>query len=208
MLTITQCADREKVLYASGRLQGIALAWWDAYVSAHATPDAITWLEFTTSFRSYHIPASLMNLKKEFLALKQGEISVIEYRDKFIELSHYAPEEVVDDVKKQELFLEGLAEPLRYQLIPHTFPSFPMLLDKAFGLKYIRKELEDLKRKATTLDSLEVTLAPALIHLKRLPFSLEALLRTLVNSGFSVQCNRLHDPVLYGIVTWRQSSPQ
>jgi hypothetical protein len=149
-----------------------------------------------------------MNLKKEFLALKQGEISVIEYRDKFIELSHYAPEEVVDDVKKQELFLEGLAEPLRYQLIPHTFPSFPMLLDKAFGLKYIRKELEDLKRKATTLDSLEVTLAPALIHLKRLPFSLEALLRTLVNSGFSVQCNRLHDPVLYGIVTWRQSSPQ
>jgi hypothetical protein len=83
-----------------------------------------------------------------------------------------------------------------------------MLIDKAIGLKYIRKELEDLKRKATTLDSLEVTLAPALIHLKRLPFSLEALLRTLVNSGFSVQCNRLHDPVLYGIVTWRQSSPQ
>jgi hypothetical protein len=75
---------------------------------------------------------------------------VIEYRDKFVELSRYAPEEVVDDVKKQELFLEGLAEPLRYQLIPHTFPSFQMLLDKAIGLEYIRKELEDLKRKVTT----------------------------------------------------------
>jgi hypothetical protein len=138
-------------LYASGRLQGTTSAWWDAYIAAHATPDAITWQEFTTSFRSYHIPTSLMKLKKkEFLALKQGEISVIEYRDKFIELSRYAPEEVVDDVKKQELFLEGLAEPLRYQLIPHTFPYFQMLLDKAIGLEYIRKELEDLKRKATT----------------------------------------------------------
>ena len=42
MLTVTQCTDREKVLYASGRLQGIASAWWDAYVAAHATPDAIT----------------------------------------------------------------------------------------------------------------------------------------------------------------------
>jgi hypothetical protein len=150
MLTIAQCHDREKVLYASGRLQETATAWWDAYVAAHATPDAITWQEFTTSFRSYHIPASLMKLKKEFLALKQGEMFVIEYRDKFVELSRYAPEEVVDDVKKQELFLEGLAEPLRYQLISHTFPSFQMLLDKAIGLEYIRKELEDLKRKATT----------------------------------------------------------
>jgi hypothetical protein len=118
MLTTTQRANRENVLYASGRLQGTASAWWDAYVAAHATPDAITWQEFTTSFRSYHIPASLMKLKKkEFLALKQGEMSVIEYRD---------------------------------QLISHTFPSFQMLLDKAIGLEYIRKELEDLKRKATT----------------------------------------------------------
>jgi hypothetical protein len=145
--------------------------------------------------------------KKEFLALKQGEMSVIEYRDKFVELSRYALEEVVDDVKKQELFLEGLAEPLRYQLISYTFPSFQMLLDKAIGLEYIRKELEDLKRNATTLDSLEVTLTPALIHLKRLPFSLEALLRTLGNNSFSVQCSRLHGPVPYGIVRWRQLSP-
>jgi hypothetical protein len=57
-----------------------------------------------------------MKLKKEFLALKQGEMSVIEYRDKFVELSRYAPEEVVDEEKKQELFVEGLAEPLQYQL--------------------------------------------------------------------------------------------
>jgi hypothetical protein len=77
-------------------------------------------------------------------------MSVIEYRDKFIELSRYAPEDVAEDEKKQELFMEGLAEPLQYQLIPHTFPSFQMLLDKAIGLEYTRKELEELKRKATT----------------------------------------------------------
>jgi hypothetical protein len=46
------------------------------------------------------------------LVLQLGEMSVIEYRDKFIDLSRYAPEEVVDDEKKQELFMEGLAEPL------------------------------------------------------------------------------------------------
>jgi hypothetical protein len=83
MLTIVQCDDREKVLYSSGRLQDIAGAWWDAYVAAHATPDAITWQEFTTSFRSHHIPAGLMKLKKkEFLSLKQGGMSVAEFRNK------------------------------------------------------------------------------------------------------------------------------
>jgi hypothetical protein len=79
MLTTAQCDEREKVLFAAGRLQGSAGAWWDAYVAAHATPDAITWQEFTNSFRSHHISAGLMKLKKkEFLSLKQGGMSVVE----------------------------------------------------------------------------------------------------------------------------------
>jgi hypothetical protein len=125
MLTTAQCDEREKVLFAAGRLQGSAGAWWDAYVAAHATPDAITWQEFTNSFRSHHISVGLMKLKKkEFLSLKQGGMSVVEFLDRFIELSRYAPEEVADDAKKQERFLEGLAGPLQYQLMSHTFPSF------------------------------------------------------------------------------------
>jgi hypothetical protein len=102
MLTTAQCDDREKVLYAAGRLQGTAGAWWDAYVAAaHATPDTITWQEFTDNFRSHHIPAGLMKLKKkEFLSLKQGGMSVAEFRDKIIELPLYTPEDVADDGKK------------------------------------------------------------------------------------------------------------
>ena len=151
MLIIAQCNDREKVLYASGRLQGTAGAWWDAYVAAHADADNITWQEFTTNFRSQHIPAGLMKLKKkEFLSLKQGGMSVAEYRDKFIELSRYAPEDVADDGKKQELFLDGLAGPLQYQLMSHTFPSFQKLVDNAISLEYKRRELGELKRKTTS----------------------------------------------------------
>jgi hypothetical protein len=75
---------------------------------------------------------------------------VEEYQDRFIELSRYAPEEVTDDPKKQERFLEGLAGPLRYQLTSHTFPSFQHLLDKAITLLSMLRELGELKRKATT----------------------------------------------------------
>jgi hypothetical protein len=62
-------------------------------------------------------------------------MSVSEYRDKFIQLSRYAPEEVDDDEKKQELFLEGLIGPLQYQLMSHIFSSFQRLLDKAIALE-------------------------------------------------------------------------
>jgi hypothetical protein len=88
--------------------------------------------------------------KKEFLSLKQGGLSVAEFRDRFIELSRYAPEEVVDDAKKQERFIEGLAGLFQCQLMSHTFPSFRHLLDKAICLETKHRELGELKRKATT----------------------------------------------------------
>jgi hypothetical protein len=42
MLTTYQCDDREKVLYAVGRLQGSTSSWWDGYTAAHPAPDTIT----------------------------------------------------------------------------------------------------------------------------------------------------------------------
>jgi hypothetical protein len=85
--------------------------------------------------------------RKEFLSLKQGCMSVSEYRDKFIQLSRYAPRDVEDDEKKQELFLDGLIGPLQYQLVSHTFNSRPskdyltkLLLWKTRGVSLERKE--------------------------------------------------------------------
>jgi hypothetical protein len=77
-------------------------------------------------------------------------MTVSEYRDKFIQLSRYAPEEVVDDERKQEQFMEGLIGPLQYQLVSHTFPSFQRLLDKAIAVEHKRAQLGEMKRKAIT----------------------------------------------------------
>jgi hypothetical protein len=90
-LDITQCSDHERVLYAARHLEGSAADWWDAYTDAYANTDAITWEEFRTNFHSHHIPAGVMKLKKkEFLALKQGNMTLGEHRDKFTQLPRYA----------------------------------------------------------------------------------------------------------------------
>ena len=77
-------------------------------------------------------------------------MSVSEYRDRFIQLSRYAPDEVVDDERKHEHFIEGLNGPLQYALVSHTFLSFQRLLDKALAIEHKCVQLGDMKRKAVT----------------------------------------------------------
>ena len=85
--------------------------------------------------------------KEEFLALKQGPLSVSEYRDKFLQLSRYAPEDVNMDAKRQYRFLRGLVDPLHYQLMNHSFPTFQHLIDRAIMTERKLREMEDRKRK-------------------------------------------------------------
>jgi hypothetical protein len=85
--------------------------------------------------------------KEEFLVLKQGPMSVSEYRDKFLQLSRYAPKDVSIDAKRQYHFLRGLVDPLHFQLMNHTFPTFQHLIDIAIMTEKKRKEMEDRKHK-------------------------------------------------------------
>jgi hypothetical protein len=85
--------------------------------------------------------------KEEFLALKQGPLSISEYRDKFLRLSRYAPKDVCTDAKRQYRFLRGLVDPLHYQLMNHTFPIFQHLIDRAIMTERKRRDMEDRKHK-------------------------------------------------------------
>jgi hypothetical protein len=143
-LHTAQCDDKEKVLYGPRLLRGAAQSWSESYLATHANPDTITWEEFKDNFCQYHVQAGLMTVKKEeFLALK----SVSEYRDRFLQLSLYAPKDVSTDAKRQYRFLRGLVDPLHYQLMNHTFPTFQHLIDRAIMTEKKRKEMEDRKRK-------------------------------------------------------------
>jgi hypothetical protein len=111
-LHTAQCNDSEKVLYSPRQLRGAAQFWWKPYLATHANPEAITWEEFRDNFRRYHVPEGLMIVRKEeFLALKQGPLSVSEYKDKFLQLSRYAAKDVNTDAKRQYYFLRGLVDP-------------------------------------------------------------------------------------------------
>jgi hypothetical protein len=77
-----------------------------------------------------------MKLKrKEFLNLKQGQMTVNEYRDKIIQLSMYAPRSSASDKKKREHFLKGWIKTFRVYLSLHEYSSLQDVINKAIELE-------------------------------------------------------------------------
>jgi hypothetical protein len=93
--------------------------------------------------------------------------------------------------KKQELFLEGLIEPLQYQLMSHSFPSLQKLLDKAIAFEHKRVQLGDMKRKATTQGQ-----GVAAVVLVTLSLRVPQLVQEKGNSHTSALFSRHHRPHL------------
>ena len=89
---------------------GFASAWWDTFNAMQPADHWVTWQEFTVAYREYYIPAGVLNRKLiEFLDLRQGSMSVMDYVNKFIHLSQYARTHVDTDEKKRDYFYRGLS---------------------------------------------------------------------------------------------------
>jgi hypothetical protein len=63
-LVITQCMNREKVLFAVHQLCGTVANWWETYCNTHADVDSIMWNEFKAHFQNHYVPRDTMKLKK------------------------------------------------------------------------------------------------------------------------------------------------
>ena len=75
-------------------------------------------------------------------------MSVEEYTHQFMELARYAPEEVNDDEKKQDMFKKGLNPELQTFLNPQIYPDFNTLMNKAILTERAKtEESKDNKRK-------------------------------------------------------------
>jgi hypothetical protein len=150
-LVITQCTDREKVLFAAHQLYGTVANWWETYRNTHANVETISWNEFKARFHTHYVPRGTMQLKrKEFTDLKQGGMTVNEYLNSFIQLSRYAPDNISTDEKKQDVFLSGLNDDIQFQLLNTDYSDFQHIVDKAIVIENKIREIEkDDKRKVS-----------------------------------------------------------
>ena len=101
-LEVAGVEEADKVLFATHYLSGPARAWWSSTRALNGG-QMMTWEEFKLKFSRYHVPPGLvLKMRDEFRDLKQGRMSVVEYRDKFLTLSRYAPDDSDTVAKKKE----------------------------------------------------------------------------------------------------------
>ncbi|KAK1663192.1 hypothetical protein QYE76_051351 [Lolium multiflorum] len=97
----------EKVLFATHYLSGPARAWWTS-ARAMKAGQMMTWEDFKLKFSKYHVPQGLIKkMRDEFRELKQGRMSVVEYRDRFLTLLRNPSNEIfseLDEITSQFLF--------------------------------------------------------------------------------------------------------
>jgi hypothetical protein len=100
------------------------------------------------------VPCGTLKLKKkEFFDLNQGSMMVNEYLNQFIQLARYATNDISTDEKKQDTFLKGLNDVIKFQLFNTDYPDFQHLVDKAIIIENKIKEMQwDSKHKMVFLD--------------------------------------------------------
>ncbi|KAI5338891.1 hypothetical protein L3X38_018163 [Prunus dulcis] len=112
--------------------KGNAYHWWQAVKRGYENPVAINWEEFQLVFSEQFYPPSYRHAKKsEFLYLKQGSMSVMEYEHKFNELSRFAPELVATEEDRCGRFEEGLWWEIQAVVTANTYPNMRGLAQAA-----------------------------------------------------------------------------
>lgn len=107
----------QKALFIAQQFQGFATAWRANYVASLPTNHQVQQEEFKAAFCAHFIPVGLMEQKfQEFLDLKQGGRTVLEYSQMINHLSQYATSYMDSEEKKRTAFKKGMNPKLREHL--------------------------------------------------------------------------------------------
>jgi len=94
LFELMECPDRYKVALATYQFEEEAEYWWGT-IKPRNGENPMTWTRLRELMVQQHYPRNVQRMKeREFLGLKQGNMSVIEYAFKFNELSRFAPHQV------------------------------------------------------------------------------------------------------------------
>ncbi|WVZ79921.1 LOW QUALITY PROTEIN: hypothetical protein U9M48_027444 [Paspalum notatum var. saurae] len=137
-----------KARFAARCLHGPSGARCASFPAMQPAGHQVTWDEFRVAFRAHYLPPSLIELKqREFRALRQGDMSVLEYVEAFIRLSQYSPGDVNTDPRRATRLLDGF-DPTLLTHLGRSYDSFTQLVDAAIDMEdRLRRAHEDQRKK-------------------------------------------------------------
>ncbi|XP_074278476.1 uncharacterized protein LOC141602065 [Silene latifolia] len=147
--------EGDKVKLASHFLVKEADRWWSMTGPTSILEPGFGWDRFKDLVETRFYPKELKQQRlKEFMELKQGNLSVQAFTDKFNELSHYATRLVKSEDEKAFFYLEKLTPKLK-SMIRRDSTSFVSIYDDALWAESTLRAIdEEAHTTSTTSTSL------------------------------------------------------
>ena len=110
-------SDTTKIRLVAFQLEGEARVWW-RWARTYRDLEVMTWAEFQELFMGKYFPETTRHAKaQEFLELKQGAMTVMDYVARFIGLAGFADDYVATDLAMVRIFENGLKLSIRARIV-------------------------------------------------------------------------------------------
>ena len=146
ILKTLKCSSEDKIRCIETLLDQEACTWWE-FKSSKVEPENQTWEFFEEEFnQEYTGEIYQERMRDEFIALKQGKMSVDAYYAEFKRLSKYAKAMVATDKDRCVQFLSGLNKKIHHMVTMNRGNSFGDMVANA------KKAEESLARPSESED--------------------------------------------------------
>ena len=133
-------SDMTKIRLAAFQLEREARVWW-RWARTSRDLEVMTWAEFQELFMGKYFPETTRHAKaQEFLELKQGAMTVIDYVDRFKELARFANDYVATDLAKVRRFENGLELSIWARIVGLRLQNMDSMVGTALT---IEREMKD-----------------------------------------------------------------
>ena len=135
-------SDTTRITLASFQLEGESHIWWE-WVTTSRDLETMTWDAFHRLFMGKYFPASARHAKaREFLELRQGTMTVLEYVARFTKLAHFWDDYVATELAKVRRFEDGLKLSIRGKTVGHNLQDMDSMVSTTL---IIEREIENAR---------------------------------------------------------------
>ena len=135
-------SDATRIRLAAFQLEGEAQVWWK-WARTSRDLEVMTWAEFQELFMGKYFPDTARHAKaQEFLELKQGVMTVMDYVARFTELARFADDYVATDMAKVRRFENGLKLSIRARIVGLRLQDMDSMVGTTLTIK---REIEDAR---------------------------------------------------------------
>ena len=135
-------SDATQIRLAAFQLEGETQVWW-RWARASKDLEVMTWAEFQELFMGKYFPDTARHAKaQEFLELKQGAMTVMDYVARFTELARFADDYVAIDMAKVRRFENGLKLSICARIVGLRLQDMDSMVGTTLT---IEREMEDAR---------------------------------------------------------------